>query len=198
MVIIGAGKAGARAPISLREHGWKGSITLIGEEAHAPYDRPPLSKAAMTAAEEPAPVFLLDDEMLQALEVTFIANAMATDIDRAKKEVVLADGRRVPYQKLLIATGARARRLTLPGAERALMLRDFHESVALRAACMPGRNVAIIGGGFIGLELAASASQRGCTVTVIEAQPRILMRGVTGGDRRAHRRAPCTGGRDDC
>ncbi len=179
MVIIGAGKAGARAPISLREHGWKGSITLIGEEAHAPYDRPPLSKAAMTAAEEPAPVFLLDDEMLQALEVTFIANAMATDIDRTRKEVVLADGRRIPYAKLLIATGARARRLTLPGAERALMLRDFHESVALRAACTPGRNVAIIGGGFIGLELAASASQRGCNVTVIEAQPRILMRGVT-------------------
>jgi len=179
MVIIGAGKAGARAPISLREHGWKRSITLIGEEVHAPYDRPPLSKAAMTAAEEPSPVFLLDDEMLQALDVTFIANAMASDIDRAKKEVILADGRRIPYQKLLIATGARARRLTLPGAERALMLRDFHESVALRAACTPGRSVAIIGGGFIGLELAASASQRGCDVTVIEAQPRILMRGVT-------------------
>ena len=179
MVIIGAGKAGARAAISLREHGWKGRITLIGEEAHAPYDRPPLSKAAMTAAEEPSPVFLLDDELLQALEVTFIANAMASDIDREKKEVVLADGRRIPYEKLLIATGARARRLALPGAERALMLRDFHESVALRAACTPGRNVAIIGGGFIGLELAASASQRGCAVTVIETQPRILMRGVT-------------------
>lgn len=179
MVIIGAGKAGARAPISLREHGWKGRITLIGEEPLAPYDRPPLSKAAMTAAEEPAPVFLLDDELLQALDVTFIANAVATDIDRAEKEVVLADGRRIPYQKLLIATGARARRLALPGAERALMLRDFHESVALRAACAPGRSVAIIGGGFIGLELAASASQRGCRVTVIEAQPRILMRGVT-------------------
>src|SRR6185295_5308750 len=109
---------GARTAISLREHGWKGAITLIGEEAHAPYDRPPLSKAAMTAAEDPAPVFLLDDELLSALEVTFVANSMAIDIDRAKKEVVLADGRRIAYQKLLIATGARARRLALPGAER--------------------------------------------------------------------------------
>ena len=138
MVIVGAGKAGARAVVSLREHGWKGPITLIGDEALAPYDRPPLSKAAMTAAEEPAPVFLLDDELLQSLEVTFIAAIAATDIDRAGEEVVLADGRRIAYQKLLIATGARARRLALPGAERALMLRDFHESVALRAACTPG------------------------------------------------------------
>jgi 3-phenylpropionate/trans-cinnamate dioxygenase ferredoxin reductase subunit len=179
MVIIGAGKAGARAVVSLREHGWKGTITLIGEEAHAPYDRPPLSKSAMTAEEEPKPVFLLDEELLTSLDVTFISGVAATGIDRAAKMVILADGRRIPYQKLLIATGARARRLTLPGAERALMLRDFHESVALRAACIAGRRVAIIGGGFIGLELAASASQRGCEVTVIGAQPRILLRGVT-------------------
>lgn len=179
MVIIGAGKAGARAVVSLREHGWKGAVTLIGEEAHAPYDRPPLSKSAMTAVEEPKPVFLLDEELLSSLDVTFIAGAVATFIDRTAKTVLLADRRRIPYQKLLIATGARARRLTLPGAERVLMLRDFHELVALRAACQPGRNVAIIGGGVIGLELAASASQRGCAVTVIESQPRILLRGVT-------------------
>src|SRR5262245_56604925 len=137
MVIIGAGKAGARAVISLREHGWKGSITLIGEEAHAPYDRPPLSKAAMTAAEEPSPVFLLDEELLASLDVAFLSGTAATGIDRQRKEVLHADSRRVPYQKLLIATGARPRQLSIPGAERALMLRDFHESVALRAACVP-------------------------------------------------------------
>jgi 3-phenylpropionate/trans-cinnamate dioxygenase ferredoxin reductase component len=179
MVIIGAGKAGARAVVSLREHGWTGAITLIGEEAHAPYDRPPLSKSAMTSAEEPAPVFLLDEELLKSLEATFIAGTAATGIDRQAKAVILADGRRIPYLKLLIAAGARPRRLSTPGADRAMMLRDFHESVALRDACTAGRRVAIIGGGFIGLELAASASQRGCQVTVIEAQPRILLRGVT-------------------
>ena len=85
MVIIGAGKAGARAAISLREHGWKGTITLIGEEAHAPYDRPPLSKAAMTAEDDPSPVFLLDDELLQALDVTFIARCRG-DRYRSREE----------------------------------------------------------------------------------------------------------------
>ena len=191
MVIIGAGKAGARAVVSLREHGWKGTITLIGEEAHAPYDRPPLSKSAMTADAEPAPVFLLDEELLKSLDVTFIAGIAATGIDRAAKTVILADGRRIAYWKLLIATGARARRLALPGAERALMLRDFHELVALRAACVAGRRVAIIGGGFIGLELAASAQPARLSG---DCHRSAAAHSVARRDRRdcqAHRRSPC-------
>jgi len=178
MVIVGSGKAAARAVIGLREFGWKGSITLIGEEKHLPYDLPPLSKAAISAEEEPQLTLLLDESMLASLGVTRISGIAATAIDRAAKSLTLADGRRIAYAKLLIATGARARKLNIPGGEHARTLRCFEDSVALRAQFTPGRKIAIIGAGFIGLELAASASKRGCTVTVIEAQPRILMRGV--------------------
>jgi 3-phenylpropionate/trans-cinnamate dioxygenase ferredoxin reductase component len=178
MVIVGSGKAAARAVVGLREHGWKGSITLIGEEKHLPYDLPPLSKAAITAAEEPQPVLLLDESMLGSLGVTRISGVAVAAIDRVARAVTLADGRSIPYARLLIATGARARKLNISGGEHARTLRSFEDSVALRAAFTPGRRIAIIGGGFIGLELAASASKRGCAVTVVEAQPRILMRGV--------------------
>ena len=178
MVIVGAGKAGARAVIGLREFGWPGAITLIGEEALPPYDRPPLSKASIAEAGEPSPVLLLDEETITALNATWVGGAAVTAINRAQKHVTLADGRIISYHKLLIATGAKPRQLSIPGAERALLLRDFADTLALRAAFIPGATIAIIGGGFIGLELASSAAKRGCKVTVIEAQPRILLRGV--------------------
>ncbi len=178
MVIIGAGKAGARAVIGLREFGWPGAITLIGEEALPPYDRPPLSKASVTEENEPSPVLLLDEDTIKSLNATWIGTAPVTSINRAQKTVTLADGRAIAYHKLLIATGAKPRQLSIPGAERALLLRDFADTLALRQVFVPGATIAIIGGGFIGLELASSAAKRGCTVTVIEAQPRILLRGV--------------------
>ncbi|MGB3140660.1 MAG: FAD-dependent oxidoreductase, partial [Aestuariivirga sp.] len=108
----------------------------------------------------------------------FLRGSAATAIDRSAKTVVLADGKKIPYDRLLIATGAEPRRLSQAGAERALLLRDFADSIKIRSEFIGGKSVAIIGGGFIGLELAASAAKRGCRVTVIEAQPRILMRGV--------------------
>jgi 3-phenylpropionate/trans-cinnamate dioxygenase ferredoxin reductase subunit len=176
MVIVGAGKAGARAVLALRERGWKEPIVLIGEEAIAPYDRPPLSKSAITGEAMPEPVFILDESMLASLGATFVAGVAAVDIARHEKTVVLADGRRLPYHRLLLAPGARAR--TLANAGHARTLRDLADSRALHAQLAPGRNVVVIGGGFIGLELAASATTRGCSVTVIEMQPRILLRGV--------------------
>jgi 3-phenylpropionate/trans-cinnamate dioxygenase ferredoxin reductase subunit len=178
MVIIGAGKAAARAVVGLREFGWQGAITLIGEEPYPPYDRPPLSKAQVTEEGEPSPILLLDTETMAALNATFLSGVAAAHIDRASKHVRLADGRLVPYQKLLICTGAKARKLNIPGAERAMLLRDFPDTLAVRKAFKPGATVAIIGGGFIGLELASSAAKLGSAVTVIEAQPRVLLRGV--------------------
>ena len=178
MVIVGGGKAGARAAIAFRENGWEGPVTLISDEALLPYDRPPLSKAAITDDAEPEAVLLLDKDMIFSLKLTYIANAAATSVDREKQIVELSDGQHVPYQKLLLALGAEPRRLSLAGAERALMLRNHGDALKIRLAFVPGKTVAIIGGGFIGLELAASAAKRGCKVTVIEAQPRILMRGV--------------------
>ena len=178
MVIVGAGKAAARAVVGLREFGWQGAITLVGEETLPPYDRPPLSKAQVTEESEPSPILLLDLETIAALDTTYISGTAATAIDRAPKQVTLADGRTLAYEKLLICTGAKPRKLTLPGAGRAMLLRDFSDTLALRAAFKPGVSVAIIGGGFIGLELASSAIKLGCFTTVIEALPRVLLRGV--------------------
>lgn len=178
MVIVGGGKAGARAAVAFRENAWKGAITLISDEALAPYDRPPLSKSAIMDETEPQPSYLLDEGMIASLDANFLRGAAATGIDRTAKTVSLADGKKIPYGRLLIATGAEPRKLSQPGAERALTLRDIADTARIRQAFSTGKHIAIIGGGFIGLELAASASKRGCHVTVVEAQPRILMRGV--------------------
>lgn len=178
MVIVGGGMAGARAIVSLRANGWQGPITLISEETLLPYDRPPLSKAMLTDEPEPQPVYLLDESMIASLNATLIRSARATGIDRRIKAVLLEDGRTVSYDKLLIATGAKPRKLTLPGGELAYTLRDFADGDHLRKHLRSSASAAIVGGGFIGLEVAASARQLGCSVTIIEAQPRILMRGV--------------------
>jgi 3-phenylpropionate/trans-cinnamate dioxygenase ferredoxin reductase subunit len=178
MVIVGGGKAGARAAVAFRENAWKGPVTLVSDEMLAPYDRPPLSKAAIMEDAEPQPTYLLDGGMMASLEVNFLRGSAATAIDRSAKTVVLANGKTISYDRLLIATGAEPRRLSQAGAERALLLRDLADSIRVRSEFIGGKSVAIIGGGFIGLELAASAVKRGCRVTVIEAQPRILMRGV--------------------
>jgi 3-phenylpropionate/trans-cinnamate dioxygenase ferredoxin reductase subunit len=178
MVIVGGGKAGARAAIAFRENGYEGRVTLVSDEVLPPYDRPPLSKASIAGDAEPEPVFLLDEDMMKSLKVDFLGGAAATSIDRAERSLALAGGKRLAYERLLLAVGAAPRKLTLPGAERALLLRDLSDAITIRGAFLAGKAIAIIGGGFIGLELAVSAVKRGCRVTVIEAQPRILMRGV--------------------
>lgn len=179
MVIVGAGMAGARAVIALRIADYKGSITLIGEEALLPYDRPPLSKAAIASEDAPTPAFLLDDDQLRSLNCTFIRSARVLKLEVKSKSVTLSTGVSITYEKLLIATGAKPRKLNIAGGEHALLLRDFGDVEVLRQALKPNKKIVIIGGGFIGLELASSAIKRGCDVTLVEAQPRILMRGVT-------------------
>jgi 3-phenylpropionate/trans-cinnamate dioxygenase ferredoxin reductase subunit len=175
MVIVGGGMAGARAIVSLRANGWQGAITLVGEETLLPYDRPPLSKAMLTEEKEPSPAYLLDEGMIASLKAEFVRGARAVTIDRAAKAVVLEDGRAISYGKLLIATGAKPRRLTVEGGELAYTLRDFADGDHLRSRLRTSGSAAIIGGG---LEVAASARKLGCSVSLIEAQPRILMRGV--------------------
>lgn len=179
MIIIGAGECGGRAALALRENGYDGPVTLIGEEIHLPYERPPLSKDAMTASEAPLAKAIATTEHLIEKCVTFVSGGLAVGIDSAQKTVALADSRVLTYDKLLLTTGAVPRRLALaaPGP-RVAYLRTFDDAIAIRKHLGAGRNVAIIGGGFIGLELAASARKLGAEVVVIEAQPRILMRGV--------------------
>ena len=178
MVIVGGGMAGARAIVSLRANGWQGAITLITEETLLPYDRPPLSKAMLVEEQEPQPVYLLDEGMFASLNATLVRGSRAIGIDRTQKAVVLADGRAVSYEKLLIATGAKPRRLSIEGGELAYTLRDFADGDHLRNRLRASASAAIIGGGFIGLEVASSARKLGLAVTLVEAQPRILMRGV--------------------
>ncbi|MCB1379607.1 MAG: FAD-dependent oxidoreductase [Alphaproteobacteria bacterium] len=178
MVIIGAGMAGARAVIGLRANGWDGSITLIGEETLFPYDRPPLSKAMLVDEQEPSPVLLLDEGMLASLKATVIRGNRANAIDRVRRLIRLDDGATVEYEKLLLATGAKPRHLTIPGGELAYTLRNYADGDHLRERLRHSESAAIVGGGFIGLEVAASARKLGCRVALIEAQSRILMRGV--------------------
>lgn len=178
MVIIGAGMAGARGCINLRANGYVGAITLIGEEALLPYDRPPLSKSSIMEEQTPEPVWLMDAAIARELNVDVLLNVSAKSIDRKAKSVELNGGNSIAYSKLLLATGAKPRSLNCPGGEHALTLRDYKDTLELRQRFQPGKNIVIIGGGFIGLELASSAIKRGCAVTLVEAQPRILMRGV--------------------
>ena len=174
IVIIGGGMAGARACINLRAGDYQGPITLISEEQYLPYDRPPLSKASIMEENEPLPIWLLEPDIVASLKVEARLGVAVAKIDRAAKQVILVDGSKVPYSKLLIATGAKPRSL----GPHALTLRDHQDTLELRRRFKPGQRIVIVGGGFIGLELASSAAKLGCKVTVIEAQPRILMRGV--------------------
>jgi 3-phenylpropionate/trans-cinnamate dioxygenase ferredoxin reductase subunit len=179
IVIIGAGEAGARAAIALRETNWAGAITLIGDEAHPPYERPPLSKMVMTSEASPTVPFILREGQLNEQNITFERGAEATAIDREAHSVTLADGRLLRYERLLFATGSTARRLQIPAAHDVLYLRKFDDALAIRSRFRPGGRLVVIGGGFIGLELAASARTRGVEVTLLESAPRLLTRGVS-------------------
>ena len=178
MVIVGAGEAGARAALALRELGYAGPVALIGAERHAPYERPPMSKALMLADGEIAPRTIATLERLSETGIAFYPQSSAQAIDRAARRVALGDGPELPYERLLLATGASPRRLAGIDPAHAVTLRTHDDALRIRARLVPGERVAIVGGGFIGLELAAAARQRGAEVTVIEALPRLLSRGV--------------------
>lgn len=178
MVIVGAGECGGRAALTLRELGYDGPVTLIGDEPHLPYERPPLSKDTMVA-DAPAVKAIASEAELAGKAITHLRPVSVASVDPATKTVKLVDGRVLAYDKLLLATGAEPRKLPMPGlGDRFVYLRTFGDALAIREHLRPESSVVIIGGGFIGLELAASARKLGVTVTVVEAQPRILMRGV--------------------
>ena len=176
MIIIGAGECGTRAALALHQAGYDGPVTLLGAEPHAPYERPPLSKETLTA-ERPAPKAIGGAERLAEAGIDFRPSCRVRGIDRAAGRVLL-DGEALSYHRLLLATGARPR--PLPGADGPTVatLRSLDDAARIRAALGPGRQLVVIGGGFIGLELAASARRLGTEVAVIEAQPRLLARAV--------------------
>ncbi|HJU18283.1 MAG TPA: FAD-dependent oxidoreductase [Stellaceae bacterium] len=167
-VVVGAGLAGASAAIAMREAGFAGRIVLVGDEPHPPYDRPPLSKEALTAETLAAP-HLHPESRYGDLGIALRLGCRVDGIDAAAQRLRLADGSALPYDRLLLATGGHARRLAVPGGERVLTLRGLDDVSRLRAGLAGARRVAVVGAGVIGLEVAASARARGCDVIVLEA-----------------------------
>jgi 3-phenylpropionate/trans-cinnamate dioxygenase ferredoxin reductase component len=178
IVIVGAGHAGGSAAALLRQFGWQGSITLIGAEPVPPYQRPPLSKAWLKGASDLASVLLRPATFYASNDIALNLASQATEIDRASRSLTLGTGKRVPYDHLILAPGARARVLALPGRELAgvFELRTVADADRLRATLRPGLRLAVIGAGYIGLEAAASARTIGADVTVIEREARVLAR----------------------
>ncbi len=178
VVIVGAGHAGGTAAAMLRQYGYTSPITLIGEEPIAPYQRPPLSKAWLKGEADAATLALKPDDFYVDVGIEMILGTRVTGMDRTMKSVTLADGRRLGYEFLILAMGARARTLPIPGADLdgVLSLRSAADAEMLKAALRPGKRLAVIGGGYIGLEAAASARALGADAVVIEREPRILAR----------------------
>jgi NADPH-dependent 2,4-dienoyl-CoA reductase/sulfur reductase-like enzyme len=172
IVVVGASLAGLRAAETLRDRGFDGALTLIGDEPHRPYDRPPLSKQVLQGVWEPEQTFFRRKDGYDALALDIRLGVRATSLDLRARRVTLADGTFADYDRLIIATGARIR--TLPAvAPRAglLALRGLDDAIVLRQTLLDAPRVAIVGAGFIGLEVAASCRARGLHVTVIEALP---------------------------
>lgn len=178
VLILGAGHAGGAAAAALRQFGHDGPILLVGEEPQLPYQRPPLSKAWLKGEARPEDLFLRPESFYaeQGIEVRLGARAEA--IDAAGRTVTFADGTTEPYDVLILATGSVSRALPLPGADLpgVLALRSMAEAEALKARLTPGARLVVIGGGFVGLEAAASARALGCEAVVLERAPRLLSR----------------------
>ncbi|WP_432590011.1 FAD-dependent oxidoreductase [Streptomyces sp. HD1123-B1] len=171
VVIVGASVAGLTTAVTLRTLGYDGRLTLIGDEPHTPYDRPPLSKQILAGTWEPDRIRLRTDEELAALDAELLFGRSATGLDVAAGRVLLDGGDSVPYGSLVIATGVNPCRL--PGVELAgvHLLRTLDDALALRAAMLRGPRVAVVGAGFLGAEAAAAARGMGLEVTLIDPRP---------------------------
>lgn len=179
-VIVGAGQAGGWAAQTLRKEGFTGRLVLIGDERHPPHERPPLSKAVLAGQAQPQSTWLQKSGAFEALGLEWRPGTTVTRIDRAGRCLELAGGETLAYDKLILCTGGRARTLSIPGADSAGVhtLRTIDDALALAPLLQPGRSVVVIGGGWIGLEVAATARQKGADVVVVEAQRRLCERTV--------------------
>ncbi len=173
IIIVGAGQAGGCAAAALRDARYTGRITLIGKEVHLPYERPPLSKGVLSGNVALDTVFLRTRDWYDSSRIDLRLGTGIVEIDRDEKRVVAEDGRAFRYDKLLMTTGARARKLALAGSadSEIIYLRGIDDTFDLRDRLKPGRKIAIIGAGFIGLEIAATAITLGCEVEVFEVAP---------------------------
>ncbi|MGB3809511.1 MAG: FAD-dependent oxidoreductase [Parvibaculum sp.] len=180
VVIIGAGQAGAQAVVSLRAEGYEGPIRLIGDEAEPPYQRPPLSKKFLAGEIGFDRVELKPAEFYAGAHCELLLGTRAVEINRAEHYVKTSDGRAVPYDKLLIATGSRVREINVPGfdLDGVHYLRTVGDVSEIQAHFKPGAKLVVVGGGYIGLEVAAVARKNGIDVTVLETAERVMARVV--------------------
>ena len=178
IVVIGAGQAGAETVISARKHGFSGRIVMIGSEAHMPYERPPLSKDLLIGATTVSDAYVFETGQADKLQVDTKLGIGVVGIDASAKKVSLANGENLSFDILVLATGARPRELNVSGSDTTQLyyLRDLDDAEQLGAALKNAKSVAIIGGGFIGLELASAARKLGAKATVIESQSRLMTR----------------------
>src|ERR1700712_3556512 len=180
VLIVGAGHAGFQLAASLRQHGFGERIGLINDEAHLPYQRPPLSKAYLKGEGRADSLMFRPDKFYREQNIELIAGR-AVAIDRGARRLLLGSGASLDYGHLVLATGARNRLLDVPNAGLADVryLRTLDDSEALRQRIAPGQRVVVIGGGFIGLEFAATARAKGLEVDVLELGTRVMARAVT-------------------
>lgn len=180
VVIIGAGQAGGWAAQTVRKEGFAGKVVLIGDEPHPPHERPPLSKAVLAGEALPESTHLLKPEAFQQLALDWRRGTRVTSLDRPAKRVTVADGESIGYDKLILCTGGRARTLDIPGAHLPgiFTLRTIDDALAVGPILHPGKTVVVVGGGWIGLEVAAIARKSGADVTVVEILARLCERTV--------------------
>ncbi len=183
VLIIGAGQAGMQLAVSLREDGFTGSVTLIGEEPHGPYQRPPLSKAFLSGESDEESLELRSPAFYVENNIVVISDEQVVEVrwDAAHGTAVTSTGRLIPFDKLALTTGSSPRRLSIEGSELdgVLYLRDMADAKNLKRRWDKAEHVVVVGGGFIGLEVAAVARKAGKTVTVLEAADRLIARAVS-------------------
>lgn len=180
--IVGAGQAGVEVALGLRQQGYTAGLVVVGEESHPPYQRPPLSKAYLKSECDAASLHLRKQAAYERVNVQFLLNSRVERIDRDAKTLTLSDGRQYAYAQIALTTGGRVRKLAIPDATRAEKAPNFHyfrtidDVMRIRDRLVAGQRLVIVGGGYVGLEVAASAAGRGVSVSVLEAAPRVLAR----------------------
>jgi 3-phenylpropionate/trans-cinnamate dioxygenase ferredoxin reductase subunit len=178
VVIVGAGQAGGWAAKTLRDQNYTGKIVLVGDEQHPPYERPPLSKDVLLGTRSPESTYLWTATKLTELNIDLMLECSAVSIDRQSKTVTLSNGHVLRYDRLMLTTGSRVRRLSTVGAElpRIHYMRGINDTVAISQALVSGSRLLVVGGGWIGLEIAAAARQRNIEVILVEASRQLCSR----------------------
>jgi 3-phenylpropionate/trans-cinnamate dioxygenase ferredoxin reductase subunit len=182
LLVVGAGHAGSELAIAARQQGWQGAITLLGDETQVPYHRPPLSKAWLTGQVDEEGLWLRPPAAYDNASIVRRTGARMTAIDRAERRITLANGETLGYSKLALCTGGRPRPWVCAGLDPAApppnlhVLRCLQDAEGIRQQLRPGARLLVIGGGYVGLEVAASARKLGAHVTLLEMQPRVLAR----------------------